>query len=101
MKNNANLKKLLLGLTVLIVVFLILFIYTAISIQLVEYGYILQELRKKEFALSEEIDRLKAQKASLTNLYQVERIALEKLHYNFPEPDQVIKIFIKKDEKRN
>ncbi len=101
MKKNSNLKKLILGLLIIAIFFIILFLYTTFSTQLVEYGYSLQELRKQEFALLEEIDQLKAKKAVLTNLYNVEKIAVNKLRYTFPAPEQVIKVFNKmKSENR-
>jgi cell division protein FtsL len=97
MNSNANLKKLLIGLLIMAGFFLLLFTYATLNMELIEYGYSLQELRKKEFALREEIDQLKARKAALTNLHQVEKVATTKLGYSFPLPEQVIKVFKKND----
>lgn len=98
MKNNATLRKLLISLLIMAGFFLLLFTYATLNMELIEYGYSLQELRKREFALLEEIDQLKAEKAALTNLHQVEKVATSKLGYSFPQPEQVIKVF-RKNEK--
>jgi cell division protein FtsL len=45
-----------------------------------------------------EIDRLRAQKASLLNLERLEKIAMEKLGYQYPEAGQIIKVVVADDE---
>lgn len=73
-----------------LLIFIVLFAYSSLNLKNIDYGYRLQELNQKERRLREEIDRLKAEKAKLFNLERVERIAREKLGYEYPQSGQVI-----------
>jgi len=53
----------------------------------------MQELVDKEQKLQEEIAKLKSDKAQLLNLERVERIVTKELQYQYPEPDQFIKVY--------
>lgn len=88
-------KKSTIGLLVLIgaLVLALIFIYLSLNLQSRDLGYRVQELIEKEKRLKEEIDRLKAKKASLLDLGRVEAEVTGKLHYQYPEPNQVIKAF--------
>jgi cell division protein FtsL len=52
----------------------------------------MQELRQYEKQLKDEINQLRAQKASLLSLERVEDIVIHKLGYQYPEPEQLIKV---------
>ncbi len=70
----------------------IFFIYTSLNLKNIDYGYKLQELAQREKQLSEEIDRLRAERARLLSLERVERIATEQLGYRYPQADQLITV---------
>ena len=73
-------------------IFAILFTYSSLNLKNVDLGYQQHELLQQEKILRAEIDRLQAQKALLLNLERMEKIAMEKLGYQYPEPDQIIKV---------
>jgi cell division protein FtsL len=73
-------------------IFVILFTYSGLNLKNVDLGYQQHELLQQEKKMRMEIDRLQAQKALLLNLERMEKIAIEKLDYQYPEPDQIIKV---------
>jgi cell division protein FtsL len=73
-------------------IFAILFTYSSLNLKNVDLGYQQHELLQQEKKMRAEIDRLQAQKASLLNLERMEKIAVEKLGYQYPEADQIIKV---------
>jgi cell division protein FtsL len=73
-------------------IFAILFTYSGLNLKNVDLGYEQHELLQQEKKLHAEIDRLQAQKALLLNLERMEKIAIEKLGYQYPEADQIIKV---------
>lgn len=75
------------------IVFILVFTYLSLNLKNIDFGYEMQELMEKEKVLQEEIDKLRAQKAELLNLDRVEKIVMKKLNYQYPEPDQFIKVF--------
>jgi len=79
-------------------IFVILFIYSALNLKNVDLGYRQHELLQQEKAMRAEIDRLQAQKASLLNLERMEKIAIEKLGYQYPQAGQIIKVVVADDE---
>jgi len=79
-------------------IFAILFIYSGLNLKNVDLGYQQHDLLQQEKKMRAEIDRLQAQKASLLNLERMERIAREKLGYQYPEAGQIIKVFEADDE---
>jgi cell division protein FtsL len=83
------------GLWVLTAVIVLIFIFSYLSMNLksVDYGYEMQELFQHERVLKEEINILRAEKASLLNLERVEDIVIHKLGYQYPESGQFIKVF--------
>jgi cell division protein FtsL len=76
-----------------LIVFILLFSYLSLNLKSIDYGYKMQELTDKKNTLKEEINKLKAEKASLLNLERVENIVKNKLGYQYPEPDQLIKVY--------
>ncbi len=87
-------------LMVSIILFLFLVGYLGLNLSGVNYGYELQELAAYEKTLLEDIHRLEAKRASLLNLERVEKTVIEKLGYQYPEPDQIIKAFEDEDEEK-
>ena len=75
------------------IVFILVFTYLSLNLKNIDFGYEMQELMGKEKLLKEEIDKLKAKKAELLNLERVEKEVMTKLGYQYPEPDQFIKVF--------
>jgi cell division protein FtsL len=73
-------------------IFAVLFIYSSLNLKNVDLGYQQHELLQQEKKMRAEIDRLRAQKASLLSLDRMEKVAIEKLGYQYPEPGQVIKV---------
>jgi len=73
-------------------IFAILFTYSSLNLKNVDLGYQQHELLQREKKLHAEIDRLQAQKALLLNLERMEKIAIEKLGYQYPEADQIITV---------
>jgi len=73
-------------------IFVILFTYSSLNLKNVDLGYQQHELLQQEKKLRAEIDRLQAQKSILLNLERMEKIAIEKLGYQYPETDQIIKV---------
>jgi cell division protein FtsL len=73
-------------------IFAVLFIYSSLNLKNVDLGYLQHELLQQEKRLRAEIDQLQAQRASLLNLERMEKIAMEKLGYQYPQPGQVIKV---------
>ncbi len=88
-------KKSLNGVWVLVtfIALLLVFTYLSLNLKSVDFGYEMTELSGRERELQEEISWLKARKASLLNLERVEKIVIDKLGYQYPEPDQLIKVF--------
>ena len=95
-------KKLPTGLLVLVtvIVFILLFTYLSLNLKTIDFGYELQELMEVEKQLLEELDQLKSQKARLLNLERVEKVVIKELGYQYPSPDQFIKVFIPDNEDR-
>ena len=85
------------GVLVLIafIIFILFFTYSSLNLKNIDYGYHIQELTKHKKGLKEEIDQLRAERAYLLNLKRVERIVINKLGYQYPEPDQIIKVYEK------
>ncbi|MCP5046852.1 MAG: hypothetical protein GY940_06750 [bacterium] len=83
------------GVLVLVTVvgFILIFTYMSLNLKNIDFGYEMQELASKEKALKEEIDKLKSEKARLLNLKRVEKLVMEKLGYQYPQPDQFIKVY--------
>ncbi len=79
---------------VTVVTFLLIFTYMSLNLKNIDFGYELQELTLKKTKLNEEIDRLKSEKARLLNLKRVEQLVINKLGYQYPEPDQFIKVYV-------
>jgi len=79
-------------------IFAVLFIYSSLNLKNVDLGYQQHELLQQEKKMRSEIDRLQAQKAMLLNLERMEKIAIEKLGYQYPEPEQIIKVVENDDE---
>lgn len=76
-----------------IITFILIFGYLSLNLKNVDFGYEMQELSEREQELNEEINKLRAAKASLLNLERVEDIVINKLKYQYPEPEQFIKVF--------
>lgn len=76
-----------------VVVYVLIFCYLSLNLKSVDFGYDMQELFTYERELKEEINKLRAEKASLLNLERVEDIVIKKLRYQYPEPHQFIKVF--------
>jgi cell division protein FtsL len=79
-------------------IFVILFTYSSLNLKNVDLGYQQHELLQQEKKMHAEIDRLQAQKALLLNLERMEKIAVEKLGYQYPEDDQIITVVEDNDE---
>ncbi|MDQ1354910.1 MAG: hypothetical protein QG657_5219 [Acidobacteriota bacterium] len=75
------------------IAFILIFTYLSLNLKSIDSGYEMQELFEKEQELKEEITKLQAEKASLLNLDRVEKVVIEKLGYQYPQPDQFIKVF--------
>lgn len=78
---------------VMLVSFAVLFVYSSLNLKNIDFGYRLQELKQQEKKLNEELGRLKAEKSSLLKLERVERIVRNRLGYQYPAPEQLIKVF--------
>lgn len=76
-----------------LIAFILLFTYLSLNLKTIDFGYEQQKLMEEKLQLQEEIDRLKSHKAWLLNLERVEKVVTEKLGYQYPEPDQFIKVF--------
>jgi cell division protein FtsL len=83
-----------------VIVFILLFTYLSLNLKTIDFGYELQELIELRDQLQEEIDKLKSDKARLLNLERVEKIVTEKLGYQYPEPEQFIKVFDTEDQEQ-
>ena len=81
-----------------VIVFILLFTYLSLNLKTIDFGYELQELTELRDQLQEEIDKLKSDKARLLNLERVEKVVTEKLGYQYPEPEQFIKVFDTEDQ---
>ena len=81
-----------------VIVFILLFTYLSLNLKTIDFGYELQELIELKDQLQEEIDKLKSDKARLLNLERVEREVIKKLGYQYPEPEQFIKVFDTEDQ---
>lgn len=73
--------------------FILLFTFSSLNLKNIDYGYRIQELLDSKKKLEEDIDQLKSIKASLLNLERVENIVMKRLNYQYPEPNQFIKVF--------
>lgn len=95
MKNGKkNKRKSISGTFMLItfLIFILLFTYSSLNLKNIDYGYKMQDLTQKQKALKEEIDKLKARKASLLNLERVEKVVMNQLGYRYPQVEQFIKV---------
>jgi cell division protein FtsL len=79
-------------------IFVVLFTYSSLNLKNVDLGYRQHELLLAEQKLRLEIDSLQAQKAELLNLERMEKVVLEKLGYQYPQPGQIIKVIEKGNE---
>ncbi len=79
------------------VAFILLFTFMSLNLKTIDFGYELQELVEKELKLKEEIDQLRSEKARLLNLKRVEQMVINKLGYQYPEPEQFIKVYETED----
>jgi len=80
------------------IVFILLFTYLSLNLKTIDFGYELQELIELRDQLQEEIDKLKSDKARLLSLERVEKEVTEKLGYQYPEPEQFIKVYDTEDQ---
>jgi cell division protein FtsL len=80
-------------------IFFVLFTYSSLNLKNVDLGYQQHVLLQVENKLHQEIDSLQAQKAELLNLERMEKIAIEELGYQYPEPGQIIKVVEKGNER--
>ncbi|MCP4215148.1 MAG: hypothetical protein GY765_10845 [bacterium] len=80
-------------LLVAVIIFTLVFSYLSLNLKNVDYGYQMQELKEQRRILKEEINVLRAKKASLLNLERVENIVITELGYQYPTADQFIKVF--------
>jgi len=98
--NNTKKARLPGGMLVLlmVIVFIVLFTYLSLNLKTIDFGYELQELIEQKDQLQEEIDKLKSDKARLLNLERVEKEVTEKLGYQYPQPEQFIKVFDTEDQ---
>jgi len=89
------------GILILItfMVFILLFTYLSLNLKNIDFGYEMQRLISHERQLKEEIDKLKSDKAGLLNLARVEKKVIEELGYQYPDPDQFIRVIAAKEEK--
>ncbi len=76
-----------------VVTFILIFTYLSLNLKTVDFGYEMQELVEYRRKLMVDIDKLRAQKAILLNLERVEKKVIKELGYQYPEPDQFIKVF--------
>ena len=76
-----------------VITFILIFTYLSLNLKNVAFGYEMQELVLHREKLMEEIARLKSQKAQLLNLNRVEKKVIDQLGYQYPEPDQFIKVY--------
>ncbi|NIN21837.1 MAG: hypothetical protein GTO66_33810 [Candidatus Aminicenantes bacterium] len=88
------------GVVVLIGVltFILIFTYLSLNLKNIDFGYEMQEKMVYREKLREEIAKLKSHKAQLLNLKRVEKEVMEKLGYQYPQPDQFIKVFVSESE---
>jgi len=93
MKKNKDKSLVRVFIIVMFFVFTLLFVYSSLNLKNIDYGYRMHELILHEKVLKEEVDKLKAQKASLLNLKRVEEIVKKRLNYQYPRSDQFIKVF--------
>ncbi|MFQ6083619.1 MAG: cell division protein FtsL, partial [Candidatus Aminicenantia bacterium] len=56
----------------------------------IKLGYKIEQLKKEQAVLKEEIKKLKLEKASYLNLERIEKIATQKLNLVYPRSDQII-----------
>ncbi len=100
--NNTKKTRLPGGMLVLlmVIVFIVLFTYLSLNLKTIDFGYELQELIEQKDQLQEEIDKLKSDKARLLNLERVEKEVTEKLGYQYPQPEQFIKVFDTEDQEQ-
>lgn len=84
------------GVVVLIgvVTFILIFTYLSLNLKNIDFGYEMQEKIVYREKLREEIAELKSHKAQLLNLKRVEKEVMEKLGYQYPQPEQFIKVFV-------
>ena len=85
------------GILILITIvgFILLFTYLSLNLKNIDFGYEMQKLIQRERQLIEEIDKLKCEKARLLNLERVEKKVIKELGYQYPEPDQFIRVIDK------
>lgn len=86
------------GVLILITVigFILVFTYMSLNLKNLDFGYEVQALALKEKKLKEDIDKLRSEKAGLLNLKRVEQLVINKLGYQYPVPDQFIKVYEEK-----
>jgi len=84
----------------MVIVFIVLFTYLSLNLKTIDFGYELQELIELRDQLQEEIDKLKSDKARLLNLERVEKEVTEKLGYQYPQPEQFIKVSDTEDQEQ-
>lgn len=87
-------------LLVTVIAFILVFTYLSLNLKSIDSGYEMQELFEKEQELKEEITELQAEKASLLNLDRVEKVVTAELGYQYPQPDQFIKVFAESANQR-
>ena len=80
-------------------VFILLFTYLSLNLKNIDFGYEMQRLVSHERQLKEEIDKLKSDKAGLLNLARVEKKVIEELGYQYPDPDQFIRVIAAEGER--
>ena len=100
-KNGKLSKAATTGILILItfMVFILLFTYLSLNLKNIDFGYEMQKLVTHERQLKEEIDKLKCDKARLLNLERVEKKVIEELGYQYPDPDQFIRVIARQEAK--
>jgi cell division protein FtsL len=97
-RDSRRIRNLLLIVVVGIGVLLPFFTYTWQQIEIIGYGYQIQELKKQERELLEVQKELKIRKAELESLDRIERIARTKLGLADPDPARRFVIVLSKSE---
>jgi cell division protein FtsL len=94
------LKKLTYPLASIILILGSIFIYLWSRIAVLEKGYHFSTLKSTYRILKEENKRLKLEKAEISSLESIEKIAREELGLIFPEDDQMVPVIIDESNQR-
>jgi cell division protein FtsL len=99
-RDSIALKKMLLIVVVGIILLLPFFTYTWQQIEIIRYGYEIEELKRQRKELLEAHEALKIRKAALESLDRVEKIARGKLGLTDPSRDQVVLVSVSESKKQ-